>query len=274
MAFWLVKRFKDHSSEFRDGYFVSPITNDTCNLTRGYRHFCEAILDLWQADKNEPEGKPFGYRFTRNLIGEESGLEISETLFFRATRALEEAGVFEIIRDGELGHSKGLIFNLGALVRCEVNGCLNPKHYPADYPLQIDKPPIQGEKGEGAIRQEPPVNSLDIKNLNKPLRTLNTLNEGSKEFETLEIVAAEVAQASELREVTKQLVEPKPLPPYWEEQTWVRARARGLEQPSPADIGWARSTWEETGLDLEPDGAWRDGRARPRPAQGLQTGTN
>jgi hypothetical protein len=274
MAFWLVKRFKDHSSEFRDGYFVSPVTNDTCHLTRGYRHFAEAILDLWQADKTEPEGKRFGYRFTRNLIGEESGLEVSETLFFRATRELEQAGVFEIIREGELGNSKGFVFNLGALIKCEVNGCVNTKHYPADYPLQIDKPPIQYEKGEQAISQETPVNSLDIKNLNKPLRTLNTLKEIAKDFETLEIVAAEVAEVNQVKPATKELETPEALPPNWEAWTWASARRQRREQPSQIDIGYAWNTFEETGLDLDTGGAWIDGRPNPKPAKALQLGSN
>ena len=260
----------DHASEIVNGYFVSPVTNELMRLTWAESKIAETILRRLPTNEALPWGDQIGYSITNKHLNAWAGKKITPDLYASAILKLELAGIIEVIR--ELGEPHKI--KIGRLLRCDLNQCFEPLHYPGNYPLEKPSTPEVNPSRGLDLEEETPLIALDIKNLNNPLRTLNTLNEFPKDFEPLEIVAAEVAQANELRAVTSELVEPEPLPTYWEEQTWVRARARGLTEPSPADIGWARSTWEETGLDLEPDGAWRDGRARPRPAQELQTGTN
>ena len=270
MAMWHGHAFEVHANETETGSFVSPVTNEVMTLSWAERDIAEVLLRRFPTPKDNPWGVAMAWVVTNATLSAWAGKYISPPLYAKAIRKLELAGIIEVTRELGEGHK----ITIGRLLRCDLDLCQDPLHYPGNYPLPKVSPPKSKDKGEVTKTNETPNVRLDIKNLNNPLRTLNTLSEGSNDFEVLEIVAAEVTQANELQAVTRELETPKPLPPNWEAQTWARAKARGLDKPSPMDIAYAWNTYEETGLDLETGGAWIDGRPNPRPATPLKTGTN
>ena len=270
MAYWNCHALEVHANETEIGNFVSPVTNEVITLTWAQSKIAETILRRLPTTESNPWGQSYAWVVTNSTLSAWVGKYISPPLYAKAIWNLELAGIFEVTREIGEGHK----ITIGRLLRCDLDQCQDPLHYPGNYPLPKVSTPSVIVRGEINETKETPLVRLDIKNLNNPLRTLNTISESSKEFEALEIVAAEVTQANELRAVTRELETPKLLPNNWEAWTWARARVRGLEQPSPADIGYAWHTFEETGLDLETGGAWQDGRPNPKPATQLKTGTN
>lgn len=270
MAFWNCHALEGHANETESGYFVSPITNEVMNLSWAESKIAETLLRRFPTDKGNPWGVAMAWVVTNKDLSTWTGRRISPPLYAKAIRKLELAGIIEVTRELGEGHK----ITIGRLLRCDLDQCQELGHYPANYPLPKVSTPSVKERGEVKETNETPLVHLDIKNLNNPLITLNSVSEGFKDFEALEIVAAEVAQVNEVKGVTRELEIPETLPPNWGEWLRIRAKAKGAEQPSPMDIGYARLTWEETGLDLETGGEWMNGRPNPKPAKALQLGTN
>jgi hypothetical protein len=186
-----------------------------------------------------------------------AGKYISPPLYASAIQKLELAGIIEVIRELGEGHK----VTIGRLLRCDLNLCQDPLHYPGNYPLPKLSPPKGEIRGELIKPEETPLVHLDIKNLNNPLRTLNTLSESSNDLESLQ----RSLEPEENQE---------PLFPLFEEWTWASARRKGLAKPSQWDIAEARRLQEKFGKDLEPGGAWVDGRPNPIPGNQLSKANN
>lgn len=257
MAFWNEHAFEGHANEVLNGSFVSPVSGDLFVLSWSERAIAQAILRRFYADKENPWGDNIGHSFSRNLTSELVGKPISNPLWQVAIENLELAGVFEVIRERGEAHK----ITLGKLVRCDLNECQVSEHYPAGYPLPKLSTPLPIERGEVSSGEETPKVWRDIKNLNNPLITTNTELEVSESFEESNKPATYLEEPS-------QPVEPPQewsliLPRYWQEWLTLRAEQKGF--PSGMDIAHALTTFEQTGLDLEPNGSWKAGTSTPRP---------
>jgi hypothetical protein len=269
MAYWNEHAFASHTDTRLDGYFVSPVTNDTCTLSWAQRHIGQSILRRWFANDEKPWGEPMGYSISRAMAEEWAGLVISDNLWKSAIDNLERAGVFSVIREQGEAHK----FQLGKLIRCDLKECQVELHYPPKYPLPNVSTPLAKDRGDLATSEETPNFSPDTKNLNNSLITLNTLSEVQ---EVLEVPGS-------LPGATANPVEPKgkpaneelqewldSLPEHWVKWSWISAGLKGYDKPTKRDLAYAEQVYKETGLDLEPNGTWQDGRANPRPAQALK----
>lgn len=258
MAYWNCHALEGHANETERGSFVSPVTNENCNLTWAETKLAETILRRLPTTESNPWGLAYTWVVTNATLSAWAGKYISPPLYTSSINKLELAGVLEVIRELGEGHK----VTIGRLLRCDLDNCQEPGHYPSNYPLPKLSPPKGEIKGELSKPEETPLVHLDIKNLNNPLRTLNTLSESSNDLVSLP-GNQESAPAQGVSDEPLDLE--NLLPRYWVEWLWIRARKRGLEQPSPIDIGHARNEYEVTGLDLEPGGVWQDGRPNPKP---------
>ena len=268
MAFWNEHAFGDHTSELLDGHFVSPVTNETCRLTHTERGLALALLRCWYANDENPWGDPMGYKISRQSLSKASGKRISDNLYRSVFAKLELAGVVSVIREPGEAHK----VTLGLLLRCDQRGCRVELHYPGNYPLPKVSTPLPEKRGDLAFGEETPEVSRDIKNLNNSLITTNTslgvstgleVAEGNSHLPSSNSAQTEplVSRASE--ELNEWL---ESLPGNWVEWSYASARRKGFEKPTRSDLAYAEKIYKETGLDLEPKGAWQDGRANPRPA--------
>jgi len=268
MAHWNTHAL-GHASQIEAGYFVSPLTNEVMKLSWAESKIAETIMRRLPTTEASPWGDQIGYSINNKNLTAWAGKRISSALYASAIRKLELAGIIEVVRD--LGESHKI--KIGRLLRCDLNNCFEPLHYPGRYPLEKPSTPLENIRSEVIEPEETPLIHRDIKNLNKPLITLNTFNEDS---EILESSQSEPIEEKEIEATleTKDLEQVKPLPPGW--ANWIRetTKRQGLETPRPSDIGHAWATYEETGLDLQPGGDWFIGRPSPKPEQQLKTGTN
>jgi len=259
MAYWNCHALEGHANETEGGSFVSPVTNENCNLTWAESKLAETLLRRLPNTNDLPWGDQIGFTITRNNLSTWAGKNIDPSTYKTAIDKLELAGVFEVTRELGEGHK----MKIGRLLRCDQNQCLNPMHYPFDYPLAKPSTPLSNPTRELEETETPAMVSPDIKNLKNSLITPNTLLAISNELESL---------SGNQESAPDQCVSDEPLdletllPRCWVEWLWIRARKRGLEQPSPMDIGYALNEYEVTGLDLEPGGVWQDGRPNPSPS--------
>jgi hypothetical protein len=263
MSFAIQRRFNFHTDQTITGNFISPVTNETMLLTFATRHMALTIFDMWIADKLEPEGDRFGYRFSREEISRRGGIAISTKLYSQAYKALVQAGVFEPLPEEELLHELGnkKLYRLGILLRCESNGCYNPTHYPRDYPLPKVMTPLPKDMGAVSQGNETGDNSSRLKSLKEDLRVDKTLSVDSESFETLAAEIDDPDLLGESQEPDSETLEN--LPALYQEWAWARAKRRGHSSPSRMDITEAWRCYELTGEDLKPGGLWLDGRQNP-----------
>jgi hypothetical protein len=254
MAYWNGHAFQWHANEIPTGAFDSPVSGDRCVLSWSERNIAEAMLRRYFADETIPWGDHIGFSIARTQVELFVGKRISPNLWAVAMTNLELAGVFEVIRERGQAHK----ITLGRLLRCDLNGCRIKEHYPGGYPLPEVSTPIPEVRREVSLGEETAQVSLHKKNLNNPLITLNT---------GLEVSAVRDSEVSPGNQTSSNPDEWRELlPRYWQEWLELRARLKEFDIPSGMDIGHAQDTYERTGLDLEANGNWRDGRARPIPA--------
>lgn len=265
MAFWHEHAFEGHANETLDGYFVSPVTGELFRLSWSERAIAQNILRRFWASKEQPWGDHIGYHISRRIVSEYVGKRISNPLWAEAFRNLEFAGVFSVIREQGQAHK----ITLGQLLRCDLNGCLEPMHYPANYPLPNVSTPLPEIRREVSLGEETPKVSRDIKKPNNSLITANSVLEVSESFE---YSPRPVSDQGELESASaKEPDQCEQLPEYWREWLQLSAERKGFTEPTGGDIAHALLTYEKTGLDLEPNGTWRDGRAIPRPKHTSET---
>ena len=261
MAFWNCHALEGHASETMDGSFISPVSGDIWVLSWSERKIAESILRRYYASKDLPWGDRAGHRITRRLVSEWVGKPISHKLWADAMNGLEGAGLFSIVRERGEGHK----ITIGRLLRCDLNECQNAEHYPADYPLPKVSPPFAEVRTEVSLGEETPNVSRDTNNLNNSPITSN------RNLEIFGVGSALSDQAcgrfephtsppnlsvQTFREV---------LPSRWQEWLYLRAGLKGHSEPMGVDMGHALYAFNETGMDLEPEGAWLSGVAYPWP---------
>jgi hypothetical protein len=222
----------------------------------------EAICRRLPFKRELPWGDHIGYKITRATISNWIGKPISDKLYKIAITNLELAGLLSVIRERGEGHK----VTLGLLVRCEQKECQDREHYPEDYPLPKVSTPLPKQRGDLALGEETPNFSPDIKNLNNSLITTNTHMGVAEVFE---VQASQVStqvepQAKHPEQELQEWLES--LPGNWVEWSYASARRKDFDKPTRSDLAYAEKVYKETGLDLEPGGAWQDGRANPRPA--------
>ena len=268
MPYWLGHAFQDHANETLDGYFVSPVTNEVMVLSWSEKAIAEAICRRLAFSRDLPWGDHIGFKISRATISNWVGKPISDKLYRVAITNLELAGLLSVIREQGEAHK----VTLGLLVRCEQKECQDREHYPEDYPLPKVSTSLPEKRGDLALGEETPNFSPDIKNLNNSLITTNTSLGVSTGLEVAEVYShlpgSNSAQTEPLaNRASEELNEwLESLPGNWVEWSYASARRKGFEKPTRSDLAYAEKIYKETGLDLEPKGAWQDGRANPRPA--------
>jgi hypothetical protein len=207
-----------------------------------------------------------GYAISRVMVSKMAGATISDKLWLVAIQNLESAGLLSVIREpGECHKVK-----LGRLIRCDQNECQIVLHYPRGYHLPKVSTTLPEVSPELAKGEQTPNLSPDNNNLNNPLITSKTLLGVQEVTEVADYLAGTTANplAPSVEPPDDELKERlETLPSGWVEWVWIRARSKRFDKPSSGDLAHAEEVYKETGLDLEPNGTWRNGRANPRPAQ-------
>ena len=161
MAMWHGHALEGHANETETGSFVSPVTNDLMNLTWAESKIADTLLRRFPTPKDNPWGVAMAWVVTNATLSTWAGKYISPPLYASAIKTLEQAGVFEVTRERGEGHK----LTIGKLLRCDLNQCQDPLHYPSNYPLPKVSPPLSKVKGEITKSNETPNVPLDIKNL-------------------------------------------------------------------------------------------------------------
>jgi hypothetical protein len=230
-------------------------------LSWSEKAIAEAICRRLPFKTELPWGDHIGFKLTRATLSKWIGKPISDNLYKIAIRNLELAGLISVIRERGEAHK----VTLGLLVKCEQNGCQDPEHYPDKYPLAKVSTHLPKQRGDLALGQETPDVLPDIKNLNNSLITSNTY----KVSEVFDVQASQVSTQveSQAKHPAQEFQEwIGSLPTNWVKWSYASAKLKGFDKPTKRDLGYAEEIFQETGLDLEPGGAWQDGRANPRPA--------
>ena len=255
--------FVDHTSELEAGYFVNPETQEIGKLTPLVRYLVMAMLLRFTGDPDEKDPHAIArnnrVQISAKWVSDSAGIPVRSDTYSKLVKQTTQAGIF----DWQLEPLGNYSVSGGVTLRCEhfahLGLCDPARHLPGWFKTSV-KPSTPSVKpstlsvnpiGQLGNQDDPALIRLDMNKLNKPNNREQTIKTGF-----------EVSQVEEAKSQEPE----KPLSPNWEGWTWIRARQRGLEKPSPMDIGYAWNTYQEFGSDLETDGNWTDGRPYPRPA--------
>jgi len=262
MPFWLGHAFEDHANETLEGHFISPVTNELMVLSWSERAIAEAICRRLPFTKELPWGDQIGFKLTRATISKWVGKPISDNLYKIAITNLELAGLLSVIRERGEGHK----VTPGRLLRCDQKECQDTEHYPKGYPLPNVSASLPKQRRDIALGEETPEVWRDIKNLNNPLITSNSYEEVAEVFE-VQSSRVSTQVESRAKHPDQELQEwLDALPANWVAWSYASAKAKGFDKPTKIDLAYAERIFEETGLDLEPGGAWQDGKVLPQPS--------
>lgn len=253
MPYWLEHRFIAHLHEL-DGDFISPVTKERMTLTDLHKGITLATLLCLPQDPDKQDPLKLGHRasfpISRKVIALMYGKRITQDTYANWVKAMTRAGVFVFTINEPYGNYS---IEAGLALDCErykdQGLCDLDTHYPYWHKPPLAKqstpsveqstPSSEPIREQGLPEETPPIH-LDINKVNKP-----------QEIETSKNTPDQVIETKES------------LPSLYESWTWARAKKRGLEKPSPMDIAEAWRLYEQTGRDLEPGGAWTDGRSNP-----------